>query len=68
MEVDYEALPEDASIAAHLSAGAFAGIMEHTVMYPMDSLKTRMQMLASGSMFNRSVISSLSQISSMEGV
>lgn len=68
LEVDYEALPEDASIAAHLSAGAFAGIMEHTVMYPMDSLKTRMQMLASGEMFNRSVISSLSQISSIEGV
>ncbi|WPK25171.1 hypothetical protein PUMCH_002475 [Australozyma saopauloensis] len=67
LEVDYEALPDDASIAAHLSAGAFAGIMEHTVMYPVDSLKTRMQMLASGEAVNRSVISSISKISSSEG-
>lgn len=66
LEVDYEALPEDASIAAHLSAGAFAGIMEHTVMYPIDSIKTRMQMLASGSA-NRSVISSISRVTSSEG-
>lgn len=67
MEVDYEALPDDASVTAHLSAGAFAGIMEHTVMYPVDSLKTRMQMLASGELVNRSVISSISKISSTEG-
>lgn len=67
MEVDYEALPEDASIAAHLSAGAFAGIMEHTVMYPIDSLKTRMQMLVLGQPSNRSVIQSILRISSSEG-
>lgn len=67
LEVDYEALPEDASIVAHLSAGAFAGIMEHTVMYPIDSIKTRMQMLATGPPASRSVISSISKISSSEG-
>lgn len=67
LEVDYEALPEDASIMAHLSAGAFAGIMEHTVMYPIDSIKTRMQMLATGQPASRSVISSISKISSSEG-
>lgn len=67
LEVDYEALPEDASIVAHLSAGAFAGIMEHTVMYPIDSIKTRMQMVASAQPANRSVILSISRISSSEG-
>lgn len=66
LEVDYEALPEDASIVAHLSAGAFAGIMEHTVMYPIDSIKTRMQMVASGNPAT-SVILSISRISSTEG-
>lgn len=67
LEIDYEALPEDASIAAHLTAGAFAGIMEHTVMYPIDSIKTRMQMIASGQPVSRSVILSISRISSSEG-
>lgn len=67
LEVDYEALPEDASIIAHLSAGAFAGIMEHTVMYPIDSIKTRMQIIASGQASSLSVISSISRISSSEG-
>lgn len=67
LEVDYEALPDDASIVAHLSAGAFAGIMEHTVMYPIDSIKTRMQMIASGQPASRSVILSISRISSSEG-
>ncbi|KAF8003972.1 solute carrier family 25 (iron transporter), member 28/37 [Metschnikowia aff. pulcherrima] len=67
LEVDYEALPEDASIVAHLSAGAFAGIMEHTVMYPVDLIKTRMQMLALGQAPNRLVISSILKIASSEG-
>lgn len=67
LEVDYEALPDDASLIAHLSAGAFAGIMEHTVMYPIDSIKTRMQIIASGQASSRSVISSISRISSSEG-
>lgn len=66
LEVDYEALPEDAGIAAHLFAGAFAGIMEHTVMYPIDSIKTRMQMLAAGQT-SGSVILSILRISSSEG-
>ncbi|GEQ70405.1 hypothetical protein JCM33374_g4082 [Metschnikowia sp. JCM 33374] len=67
IETDYEALPDDASIAAHLSAGAFAGIMEHTVMYPIDSIKTRMQIYASGQTTNRSLISSISRVASSEG-
>ena len=32
----------------HLCAGAFAGTMEHTVMFPVDTIKTRMQAAAGG--------------------
>lgn len=35
---DYESLPT-ASVGVHMTAGAFAGIMEHCVMYPLDSVK-----------------------------
>ncbi|XP_023212001.1 mitoferrin-2A-like [Centruroides sculpturatus] len=41
---DYEALPTS-STATHMLAGSAAGIMEHCVMYPVDSVKTRMQSL-----------------------
>jgi len=37
---EYESIPTS-SVTAHLLAGAFAGIMEHCVMYPMDSVKVR---------------------------
>lgn len=67
VEIDYEALPDDAGLWAHLLAGAFAGIMEHTVMYPIDLIKTRMQMVAEGHAPNRSVISLISRISAAEG-
>ncbi|KAI6073527.1 hypothetical protein LUU34_01242100 [Aix galericulata] len=42
---DYESLPSGASLGTHMLAGAVAGIMEHSVMYPVDSVKTRMQSL-----------------------
>ncbi|GMM38489.1 hypothetical protein DASC09_058280 [Saccharomycopsis crataegensis] len=42
-EYDYESLPEGSSLLAQLTAGAFAGILEHTVMYPVDVIKTRNQ-------------------------
>ncbi|KAM4678256.1 mitoferrin-1 [Discoglossus pictus] len=42
---EYESLPESASPLTHMTAGAVAGILEHTVMYPVDSVKTRMQSL-----------------------
>ncbi|KAM6954679.1 mitoferrin-1 [Aplochiton taeniatus] len=42
---DYESLPPHVSTATHMTAGAVAGILEHTVMYPVDSVKTRMQSL-----------------------
>lgn len=31
---------------AHLLAGAIAGVAEHAVMFPVDTIKTRMQALA----------------------
>lgn len=34
----YETLPTS-SVAIHMTAGAIAGIMEHCVMYPLDSVK-----------------------------
>lgn len=41
---DYESLPPDVSVTTHMTAGAVAGILEHTVMYPVDSVKvTRSQ-------------------------
>ncbi|KAJ2579228.1 Fe(2+) transporter, partial [Coemansia sp. RSA 1836] len=43
MEYDYEELPETSPLTMHLIAGAAAGIMEHSVMYPFDIVKTRMQ-------------------------
>lgn len=43
-EDDYEILPTQ-KIWVHLSAGCIAGITEHCVMFPFDSVKTRLQSL-----------------------
>lgn len=40
-EAEYESLPTT-NLLAHMAAGAAAGVMEHTVMYPVDCVKTRM--------------------------
>lgn len=42
-EAVYEELPESAPFRTHLMAGALAGIAEHTITYPFDLIKTRMQ-------------------------
>lgn len=68
LEIDYEALPSDASLTAHLTAGAFAGIMEHTVMFPIDSVKTRMQIISNARQAtSKSLVGSISKITSSEG-
>ncbi|EDS34203.1 mitoferrin [Culex quinquefasciatus] len=41
---EYEQLPTT-SVTTNMTAGAIAGVMEHCVMYPLDSVKTRMQSL-----------------------
>lgn len=65
LEIDYEALPDNSPLFSQLMAGAFAGIMEHTIMFPIDSIKTRMQTLKIKS--NEGIISSFSKISATEG-
>lgn len=40
---DYESLPDDVGIGTHMMAGAIAGVLEHCLVYPVDSLKTKMQ-------------------------
>ena len=37
-ESEYESLPTE-NFGVHMMAGAFAGIMEHCVMYPVDFVK-----------------------------
>lgn len=39
---DYESLPTG-SVGIHMTAGAVAGIMEHCVMFPVDSVKVSLR-------------------------
>ncbi|XP_011863963.1 PREDICTED: mitoferrin-1 isoform X2 [Vollenhovia emeryi] len=64
---DYESLPTN-SVAVHMTAGAVAGIMEHCVMYPFDSVKTRMQALTPGPGGGRGVGEVLCRMIRQEGV
>eukprot|EP00873_Tetraselmis_striata_P006082 jgi/Tetstr1/426346/TSEL_016658.t1 len=43
-----ECLPEydGLNLASYMAAGAMAGVVEHTVMFPVDTVKTRMQALS----------------------
>ncbi|KAF9434498.1 Fe(2+) transporter [Entomortierella beljakovae] len=67
-EYEYEALPENSSLAASLMAGAFAGVAEHAVMYPVDSIKTRMQIIQpTPQAVYSGVINAASRISATEG-
>jgi len=43
---DYESLPDSTPFPIVATAGALAGVAEHCAMYPVDSVKTRMQSLA----------------------
>ena len=36
---DYESLPAASTMGTHMVAGAAAGVMEHTLMYPVDCVK-----------------------------
>ncbi|WRT69391.1 uncharacterized protein IL334_006375 [Kwoniella shivajii] len=42
---DYESLPVGSGWAVNMAAGAMAGISEHAAIFPVDSIKTRMQVL-----------------------
>ncbi|KAJ2363248.1 Fe(2+) transporter, partial [Coemansia sp. RSA 2607] len=68
-EYDYEELPETSPLTMHLIAGAAAGIMEHSVMYPFDIVKTRMQVVgSSSSVVYSGVTQALKTIKTTEGV
>ncbi|CAK5080563.1 unnamed protein product [Meloidogyne enterolobii] len=45
VEWDYESLGLSYSVPVHMAAGAVAGMAEHCVMFPLDSVKTRIQSL-----------------------
>ena len=38
---DYESLPESTPLSITVVAGATAGVAEHCVMFPVDSVKVR---------------------------
>ncbi|KAF9245247.1 mitochondrial carrier domain-containing protein [Melanogaster broomeanus] len=68
-EVDYEALPSNAGLAVNMLAGALAGITEHAVMFPVDSIKTRMQVFAtSPAAVYTGIGNAFTRISSTEGM
>ncbi|RCI06361.1 Fe(2+) transporter [Rhizopus stolonifer] len=46
IEYDYESLGNNSTMAQNAIAGALAGIGEHSIMYPVDSIRTRMQVLS----------------------
>jgi len=68
-ELDYETLPPNAGLAVNMLAGALAGISEHAVMFPVDSIKTRMQVFAPSPVAVYSGVgNAFSRISSTEGM
>ncbi|KAK3348048.1 mitochondrial carrier domain-containing protein [Neurospora tetraspora] len=68
-DYDYESLPPNFSLIQNMAAGAFAGIAEHCAMYPIDAVKTRMQIVNSNpSAVYNGVIQSTYRIASTEGI
>lgn len=39
IDLTYESLPAESSSRTHMLAGAFAGISEHCLIFPIDSIK-----------------------------
>ena len=52
----------------HMFAGAFAGTMEHTVMFPVDTVKTRMQLVAAASSSSSASSASLTSSSTSSSI
>ncbi|KAM0811910.1 putative Mitoferrin-1 [Seiridium cardinale] len=66
-DYDYEALPPNFSLAQNMVAGAFAGIAEHTAMYPLDAIKTRMQIVNSSTAY-KGMVDGTMRIAAGEGI
>lgn len=54
IEEEMEELHDGLSFGQFMVAGSVAGMVEHMSMFPVDTLKTRMQMLASAGGFSHS--------------
>ncbi|KAA1468822.1 mitochondrial carrier [Dentipellis sp. KUC8613] len=68
-EVDYEALSPNAGLGVNMMAGALAGITEHSVMFPIDSIKTRMQVFSTTpAAVYTGIGNAVTRISSTEGL
>ncbi|KAI0741931.1 mitochondrial carrier [Daedaleopsis nitida] len=68
-EIEYEGLSGSAGLGVSMVAGALAGITEHAVMFPVDSIKTRMQVFAtSPAAVYTGVGNAFTRISSTEGM
>ncbi|GMM52899.1 Fe(2+) transporter [Starmerella bacillaris] len=65
-DLDYEELPANTPLWLSMAAGSIAGIMEHTVMFPVDAIKTRMQVAGAGEAY-KGLLSSISAVTSSEG-
>ncbi|KZP01695.1 mitochondrial carrier [Calocera viscosa TUFC12733] len=66
---EYEALPLGVGVGVNMLAGAMAGISEHAVMFPVDSIKTRMQVFSTSPAAVYSGIgNAVARISSTEGL
>ncbi|KAK4099950.1 mitochondrial carrier [Parathielavia hyrcaniae] len=68
-DYDYESLPPNFSLLQNMTAGAFAGIAEHCAMYPIDAIKTRMQIITpTSSTVGNGVIQATYRMASTEGI
>ncbi|KAI0641965.1 mitochondrial carrier [Trametes meyenii] len=68
-DIEYEGLSPNAGLGVNMAAGALAGITEHAVMFPVDSIKTRMQVFAtSPAAVYTGVGNAFTRISSTEGM
>jgi len=68
-EIEYEGLSPNAGLGVSMVAGALAGITEHAVMFPVDSIKTRMQVFAtSPAAVYTGIGNAFTRISSTEGM
>ena len=67
-EVDYEGLGDNVPLHINMIAGSLAGISEHAAMYPVDVIRTRMQVLsATPAATYTGVLQAFNRISSLEG-
>lgn len=67
-EVDYEGLGSNVPLHINMIAGSLAGISEHAVMFPVDVIRTRMQVLsATPAATYTGVVQAFNRISTLEG-